>query len=83
MQSSICQGFEREKWQATILKNFHGTFQFVVKDVSYIYDGDDTEYFKKGEYIEEYALELIGNGEYVSEDGWKKPCYIRGFQEAM
>ena len=46
---------------ATVIKDFKGTVEFVVKYQDGYYE-DETEYHRKGEHWEEYHLEVIGRG---------------------
>lgn len=48
-------------YSATVIKNFNGNVQFIVKYQDGYYE-DETEYHKKGDHWEEYYLEIIGHG---------------------
>lgn len=50
-----------KKWTTTWIKNFKGTVQFVVKHTEG-YREMDSPYWKKGDYWEDYALEVAGHG---------------------
>ena len=49
------------EYAATIIRNFKGTIQFVVKHIDGYYE-ETTNYHKKGDYWEEYNLEVVGHG---------------------
>lgn len=49
------------EYAATIIRNFKGTIQFVVKHIDGYYE-ETTNYHKKGDYWEEYYLEVVGHG---------------------
>lgn len=49
------------EYVATIIRDFKGTVQFVVKHIDGYYE-DTTDYHQKGDYWEEYYLEVIGHG---------------------
>ena len=49
------------EYAATIIRDFKGTVQFVVKYIDGYYE-DTTDYHKKGDYWKEYYLEVIGHG---------------------
>lgn len=48
-------------WTTTLIKNFKGTIQFVVKEIKGAFD-ETTEYYKKGETWIDYEVEVIGHG---------------------
>lgn len=50
-----------KKWTTTLIKDFKGTVQFVVKQIKGIYEYD-SEWCKKGEEWEEYQVEVVGHG---------------------
>lgn len=50
-----------KKWTTTWIKNFKGTVQFVVKHTEG-YREMDSPYWKKGDYWEDYVLEVVGYG---------------------
>jgi hypothetical protein len=50
-----------KSWCATHIKDFKGTVQFVVKEVTGIRE-DDTEWWKKGDTWTEYQVEVVGHG---------------------
>ena len=50
-----------KQYTATVIKDFKGTVKFVVKYQDGYYE-NETEYHRKGEYWEEYYLEVIGHG---------------------
>ena len=45
----------------TVIKDFKGTVEFVVKHIEGYYE-EDTDYWKKGDYWEDYVLEVVGHG---------------------
>ena len=45
----------------TWIKDFKGTVEFVVKHIEGYYE-EDTDYWKKGDYWEDYVLEVVGHG---------------------
>lgn len=49
------------KWTTTLVKNFKGTVQFVVKHVEGVYE-DTTEWWNKGDKWEDYVVEVVGHG---------------------
>ena len=49
------------KWMVTWIKDFKGTVEFVVKHIEGYYE-EDTDYWKKGDYWEDYVLEVVGHG---------------------
>lgn len=49
------------EYAATIIRDFKGTVQFVVKHVDGYYE-ETTDYHNKGDYWEEYYLEIVGHG---------------------
>ena len=49
------------EYKATIIRDFKGTVQFVVKHIDGYYE-DTTDYHQKGDYWEEYYLEIVGHG---------------------
>lgn len=49
------------EYAATIIRDFKGTVQFVVKHIDGYYE-DTTNYHQKGDYWEEYYLEVVGHG---------------------
>ncbi len=49
------------EYAATIIRDFKGTVQFVVKHIDGYYE-DTTDYHQKGDYWEEYYLEIVGHG---------------------
>lgn len=51
----------KNKWTVTWIKDFKGTVEFVVKHIEGYYE-EDTDYWKKGDYWEDYALEVVGHG---------------------
>ena len=51
----------KNKWMVTWIKDFKGTVEFVVKHVEGYYE-EDTDYWKKGDYWEDYVLEVVGHG---------------------
>ena len=51
----------KNKWMATWIKDFKGTVTFVVKHIDGYYE-EDTDYWKKGDYWEDYVLEVVGHG---------------------
>lgn len=53
--------YESRPWTTTLIKDFKGTVEFVVKCRDGYYK-DETKYHKKGEHWEEYYLEVIGHG---------------------
>lgn len=53
--------YESRPWATTLIKDFKGTVEFVVKYRDGYYK-DETKYHKKGERWEEYYLEVIGHG---------------------
>lgn len=48
-------------YMVTLIRDFCGTAQFVVKDKSYVLDHDDGLY-KKGDMMEDFAVEVVGHG---------------------
>lgn len=52
--------YESRPWTTTLIKDFKGTVEFVVKYQDGYYK-DETKYHKKGEHWEEYYLEVIGH----------------------
>lgn len=48
-------------WTTTLIKNFKGTVQFVVKHTVGVYE-DTTEWHSKGDKWEDYAVEVVGHG---------------------
>ena len=50
-----------KQYTATVIKDFKGTVEFVVKYQDGYYE-DETKYHKKGEHWEEYYLEVVGHG---------------------
>lgn len=50
-----------KSWCATHIKDFKGTVQFVVKEVTDEYE-DDSEYHKKGDTWTDYQVEVVGHG---------------------
>lgn len=53
--------YESRPWTTTLIKDFKGTVEFVVKYRDGYYK-DETKYHKKVEHWEEYYLEVIGHG---------------------
>lgn len=51
----------KNKWMVTWIKDFKGTVKFVVKHIEGYYE-EDTDYWKKGDYWEDYVLEVVGHG---------------------
>ena len=51
----------KNKWTVTWIKDFKGTVEFVVKHIEGYYE-EDTDYWKKGDYWEDYVLEVVGHG---------------------
>lgn len=49
------------KWTTTLIKNFKGTVQFVVKHVEGVYE-DTTKWWNKGDKWEDYVVEVVGHG---------------------
>lgn len=49
------------QWTTTLIKDFKGTVQFVVVHEDGYYE-EETEYHKKGEYWEDYSVEVVGHG---------------------
>ena len=49
------------EYAATIIRDFKGIVQFVVKHIDGYYE-DTTDYHQKGDYWEEYYLEIVGHG---------------------
>lgn len=49
------------KWTTTLIKDFKGTVQFVVKHIEGVYE-DDTKWWSKGEKWEDYVVEVVGHG---------------------
>lgn len=57
-------GYDCDKeteYTATIIRDFKGMVQFVVKHIDGYYE-DTTDYHQKGDYWEEYYLEVVGHG---------------------
>lgn len=50
-----------KSWCATHIKNFKGTVQFVVKEVTGEYE-NDTEWWKKGDKWTDYQVKVVGHG---------------------
>ena len=50
-----------KKWTTTWIRDFKGTVEFVVKHIDGYYE-EDSPYWKKGDYWEDYALEVVGHG---------------------
>lgn len=51
----------KNKWTVTWIKDFKGTVEFIVKHIEGYYE-EDTDYWKKGDYWEDYVLEVVGHG---------------------
>lgn len=51
----------KESYTAMIIRDFKGTVQFVVKHIDGYYE-DTTKYHEKGDYWEDYLLEVVGHG---------------------
>ena len=51
----------KNKRTVTWIKDFKGTVEFVVKHIEGYYE-EDTDYWKKGDYWEDYVLEVVGHG---------------------
>ena len=49
------------EWSTTWIKDFKGTVKFVVKHTEGYYE-EDTSYYKKGDYWEDYFVEVVGHG---------------------
>lgn len=49
------------KWTTTLIENFKGEVQFVVKEEKWTLD-EDTSYGKRGDEITDYAVEVVGKG---------------------
>ena len=54
-------GWAMEEAKNLIGKDFKGTVEFVVKHIEGYYE-EDTDYWKKGDYWEDYVLEVVGHG---------------------
>lgn len=50
-----------KKWTTTWIKDFKGTVEFIVKLTEGYYE-EDTSYYKKGDYWEDYSVEVVGHG---------------------
>lgn len=61
---------------ATIVKGFDGTAQFVVKEVN----PDEKKGYGKGNLFPGYEVEVILKGTYVNEDGIRETCNLVGRQ---
>ena len=66
-------------WTTTLIKNFKGTVQFVVKEVSWTLDRD-TSYGKKGDTFTDYEVEVEGCG---INKKTKKPINFIGRQTGL
>lgn len=51
----------KKHWCATHIKDFKGTVQFIVKEVTGIRE-DDTDWWKKGDAWTDYQVEVVGHG---------------------
>lgn len=51
----------QRKWTTTLIENFKGTVQFVVKHVKGVHE-DTTEWWNKGDEWEDYEVEVVGHG---------------------
>ena len=49
-------------WTTTLIKNFKGTVQFIVKENKWTLD-EDTSWSKKGDEFTDYEVEVVGHGE--------------------
>ena len=50
-----------KKGTTTWIRDFKGTVEFVVKHIEGYYE-EDTDYWNKGDYWEDYVLEVVGHG---------------------